>query len=80
MTDKQIKELHKLLMQTVVDYINANKISDLQEIAFSADELQASANYGKWCPETDSALTCTGYRWHEDRPYLPERYVIGESL
>lgn len=67
-------------MQTVVDYINDNNISDLQEIAFSADELQASANYGKWCPETDSALTCTGYKWTEDRSYLPERYLIGESL
>lgn len=80
MTNKQIKELHEILMQTVVDYINNNNISDLQEIAFSADELQASAKYGKWCPETDSALTCTGYKWSKDRPYLPERYVIGESL
>lgn len=79
MTKEQINELHHLLVNTVVDYINKNNVEDLQEVRFNADELQASARYGKWCPETDSYLGCIGYKWSEDRLHLPERYNIGES-
>lgn len=79
MTKEQINDLHHLLVNTIVDYINKNDIKDLQEVNFNADELQASAKWGEWCPETDSYLCCEGYKWPKDRPYLPERYIIGES-
>ena len=78
MTKEQINELHNLLVQTVIDYINKNHIEDLQEVEFRADELQESAKYTIWCPATDSYLGCSGYRINEDY-HLPERYLIGES-
>lgn len=78
MTKEQINDLHHLLVNTIVDYINKNHIEDLQEVEFRADELQESAIYGKWCPATDSYLNCSGYIISEDY-HLSERYLIGES-
>ena len=79
MTKEQINNLHHLLVQTIIDYINKNNIEDLQEVRFNADELQISAQQAVWCPETDSYLACIGYRGSEDKFGLLERYPIGES-
>jgi len=80
MTQEQIRSLQDTLVSAIIEYINTNGIKDLQEVSFTADELQRSAMYGKWCPDTDSFIQCVGYKWEDDKPHLPERYVIGEYM
>lgn len=55
-------KLHEKLMQTVIDFLVENNITDVDEISFGADSLQVSKGYRKWTPATDSSLTLIGYQ------------------
>lgn len=61
MTQEQISEMHNLLVQTVIDYLRTNNITNVDEVTFSADGLQTSIEYGAWTPATDSCLHLYGY-------------------
>ena len=50
-----VSELHKKLMETLIDFCIANKLN-VDTVLFSADELLPSLEYGSWHPGTDSAL------------------------
>ena len=60
-TEDQLSELQDILVQVCINYININGLTDIDEIAFSADSLQRSARFGKWVPATDSYIRAVGY-------------------
>lgn len=58
--DDTMSELHYILVQTVIDFINEKKLSNVEAVSFSADGLRESSQYGEWTPATDSFLTLEG--------------------
>lgn len=83
--DDTMSELHHILVQTVIDFLNEKKLSNVEAVHFSADGLRESSQYGEWTPATDSFLTLEGLtdeEWTDDdgvkRTY-PARVEIGKS-
>ena len=86
-TDRDnVVELHNLLVQTVIDYINSHKdkMANLNAIYFNADALQESAEAGEWTYATDSYIRLEGIV-HEKfttkdgkEVEIPSRVKIGE--
>ena len=83
--DETMNELHHILVQTVIDYINEKKLKNVEAISFSADGLLESADFGYWTPATDSFLTLEGIT-HEEwtdsdgvKRTFPARVEIGKS-
>lgn len=83
---ENVVELHNLLVQTVIDYINSHKdkMANLDAIYFNADALQESAKYGEWTCATDSYIRLEGIV-HEKfttkdgkEVEIPSRVKIGE--
>lgn len=83
--DEVINELHHVLVQTVLDFINEKKLKGIWSVGFSADSLAESAECGYWTPATDSFLGLEGI---EDVTYTDDNGVehtisgrvnIGES-
>lgn len=66
-SEKLANRLHEKLVQTVIDFMLENNITDIDEISFGADSLQVSKQYHKWTPATDSSLTLIGYQDGERR-------------
>ena len=81
-----IKELQEILVQTCIDYINKNKLTDIYSVHFSADDLNTSAEYGSWQPCTDSYIKVKGLRAERRRRKngeifeMPYTYDIGEYM
>jgi hypothetical protein len=84
--EEHIKELQELLVQTCIDYINKNGLTDIYAVRFSADSLNESAEYGSWQSCTDSYIKIEGLkmlrlkRKDGDIFEMPERYDIGEYM
>ena len=65
-TKENINELHHLLVQTCLDYMKKNNLTDIDEIHFSADGLSGpSYEAGKWTPNTDSSIEVIGLEEEE---------------
>lgn len=85
-TTDHIKELQELLVQTCIDYINKNGLTDLYSVYFNADSLNESAKWGSWQPCTDSYIKVEGLgsenykRKDETVLKMPYRYKIGEWM
>lgn len=75
-TSENINELHHILVQTCLDYMRKNNLTDIDEIHFTADGLSYSYEYGEWTPATDSSLCVVGLQIENK---YPVRRVIGES-
>ena len=60
-SNEHLSELQDILVQVCINYINENKLTDIDEISFSADSLQCSARFGEWVPATDSYIKAVGY-------------------
>ena len=73
-TKDDINELHHLLVQTCIDFINDKKLKDIDVVSFSADSLQESSKFGEWCPSTDSYIEIEGYQMDE------KGNIIGRAL
>ena len=78
-THEQTRELHDILVQTCIDFINDNNLKDVDVVAFSADSLQESARYNQWCPATDSFLTLEGVEKSEKDGGYEVRKLIDKS-
>ena len=52
------------MVHMCIDFINVEKIGDLEAITFNADMLQESSKYGEWQPCTDSHIS--GWGLEED--------------
>lgn len=59
-TEKDLKELLEILVQTTIDFINERGLTDIYSIGFGADDLQGSARFGEWEPCTDASIHVTG--------------------
>ena len=59
-THEQTQKLHKLLVQTVIDFLKEEKINEVWEVRFTADGLTHSVEFGEWTPSTDSYLGLVG--------------------
>ena len=57
---EHINELHHILVQTCLNYMRKNNLTDIDEINFSADWLSSSYEYGEWTSGTDSSLCVVG--------------------
>ncbi len=85
-TIDHIKELQNLLVQTCIDYINKNGLTDLYCVCFNADSLNESAKWGSWQPCTDSYIKVEGlgvenYKRKDGGVFkMPYRYKIGEWM
>ena len=55
--DEKFYELHKKLVQEVIDYCRENDINDADEFHLSIDGLRSSIEFGEWHPGTDSAAS-----------------------
>ena len=65
-TKENINELHHLLVQTCLDYMKKNNLTDIDEIHFSADGLSGSSyEAGEWTPATDSSIEVIGLEEEE---------------
>ena len=53
-SSKLASELQHRLVQCCLDFINETGNTEIWRVDFTADCLQESAKYGKWCPCTDS--------------------------
>ena len=82
-TIEHIKNLQEILVQTCIDYINYNGLTDIWAVRFSADSLDESSQYGEWTPATDSSITVEGIAEHKYKREngedfsMAERYEIG---
>ena len=59
-TKENLKQLLEILVQTTIDYINENNLTDIDTVSFSADNLQPSVEAGKWVCFTDGFLRAYG--------------------
>ena len=59
-TEKDMKELLEILVQTTIDFINERGLTDIYSVGFGADDLQGSAKFGEWGPCTDASIRVTG--------------------
>jgi hypothetical protein len=77
------KELQEILVQTCIDYINKNGLTDIWGVYFHADSLNTSAKFGEWTPATDSSIQVEGVGTHKfirengEEWNTSERYEIG---
>jgi hypothetical protein len=59
-TEKDMKELLEILVQTTIDFINERGLTDIYSVGFGADDLQSSAEAGEWICSTDASIHVTG--------------------
>lgn len=75
-THEQTCQLQDILVQTCIDFINEQKLKDVDAVYFSADSLQTSAKYNKWTPDTDSFLTLEGMeKSDKDGGFYVRRFI-----
>lgn len=75
-THEQVRQLHDILVQTCIDFINEEGLKDVDVVAFSADSLQESARFNEWTPATDSFLTLEGMEKSEkDSGYVVRKFI-----
>ena len=78
-THDQVRQLHDILVQTCIDFINEEGLKDVDVVAFSADSLQESARFNEWTPATDSFLTLEGVEKSEKDGGYEVRKLIDKS-
>lgn len=61
MTQKQVHELHNLMVETIIKYLKSQNITEVDEVTFGVDGLMPSVEFGYWTPGTDSSLHLYGY-------------------
>jgi hypothetical protein len=86
-TKKDINDLHNLLVQTCIDFINERELFDIDEVNFTLDGLQDDVKYGEWTPGMDSSVSIIGLQeegtWTDRKgnvhPMIVRR-LIGDSM
>lgn len=79
-TQEHINELHRILVQTCLNYIKEHELTDIDEVSFSADGLSLSYEYNEWEPATDSSLVVVGLQEGSKEDKYVIRKIIGESF
>lgn len=60
-TEKDLQELQKKIMETVILFCEERNLTDIDRIDFHSDGLRSSIDFGIWVPSTDSSITAYGY-------------------
>lgn len=79
-TEEQTRQLHYILVQTCIDFINEEGLKDVDAVSFSADALQESAKYNEWTSATDSFLSLEGIEKSEEDGGFMVRKIIDKSF
>lgn len=85
-TKEHIIELQDILVQTTIDYVKKNNLTDIDTIRFSFDGTQYSVQVGEWVCFSDSTIELYGTknlireRKNGDQDKIPMTYKIGESF
>ena len=79
-TQDNIDELHRLLVQTCLNYIKEHNLTDIDEIDFVADGLSASLDKGVWTTCPDFSLTIFGLQEDSKKDKFIVRKIIGYSM
>lgn len=74
-TKEDAYNLHKKLVQTVIEFIKEHKLNDIDEVEFRVDCLQSSVEFGSWCPATDSYLGIYGVQKNDNSEYLVRKFI-----
>lgn len=74
-THEQTRQLHDILVQTCIDFINENNLKDVDVVAFSADSLQESSRWNEWTPATDSFLTLEGDEYDDECKCYVRKFI-----
>ena len=77
---KAFDELHKKIVDMVLQFCKEHNLTDVDEFYVGADGLMGSIPYGEWCACTDSCMTITkaaedDHGWivpNRDEPFLYE--------
>lgn len=69
------KKLQERLVQTCIDYFKEYPCVEVDEIAFSFDDVQDSVVEGSWCPASDSHITL--WTWNLENPDKFSRDKLG---
>ena len=78
-TRSDIKDLHKLLVQTCINFIKERNLTEIYEVSFGVDGLENDAiEFGEWTPGIDSSLSVIGLQKEDDDDFRV-RKIIGES-
>lgn len=76
-TIDNIKALQERLVQTTIDYIKENNLTDIYDVSFSVDGLEGNAiEFGEWTPCMDSSISVEGLQDEGDG--YRSRALIGE--
>lgn len=59
-TEKDMKELLEILVQTTIDFVNERGLTDIYSVGFGVDDVQSSAGAGEWVSSTDANINVTG--------------------
>ena len=77
-TRSDIKDLHKLLVQTCINFIKERNLTEIYEVHFGVDGLENDAiDFDEWTPGMDSSLSVIGLQ-EKDNGFRV-RKIIGES-
>ena len=78
-TRSDIKDLHKLLVQTCINFIKERNLTEIYEVSFGVNGLENDAiEFGEWTPGIDSSLSVIGLQEEDDN--FRVRKIIGESF
>ena len=77
---EHINELHRILVQTCLNYMKEHELTDIDEISFNVNGLSSSYEYNEWTPGTDSCLTIIGLQEDSESDKFIVRKIIGESI
>lgn len=61
-----VVELHRILVQTCVDYIEKHNLTDIYAVNFNVSDIQPSVELGEWDSITDSSLSVEGIAFERD--------------
>lgn len=61
-----VVELHRILVQTCVDYIQKHNLSDIYAVHFNVFDIQPSVELGEWDSATDSSFSVEGTAFERD--------------
>lgn len=77
---RDIADLQKQLVQTVIDFIKERNLTDVYEVGFHVDGLEDIAiEFGEWMPAMDSSISVVGLQDEPGKKYRV-RKLIGEWM
>ena len=75
-TEKDISDLQNILVQDVIDFLNARGLEEVDTVSFHVDGLGDSLKHGRWTPGSDSSIRFEGLTDGETKP----RTFIGDYM